>query len=46
MDEALIKDEEDINPEKKDDWGEVQNYIKAINQSIEELKELPISNSY
>ena len=44
MDEALIKDEEDINPEKRDDWGEVQNYIKAINQSIEELKELPISN--
>ena len=44
MDEALIKDEEDINPEKRDDWGEVQNYIKAINQSIEELKKLPISN--
>ncbi len=44
MDEALIKDEEDINPEKRDDWGEVQNYIKAINQSIEELEELPISN--
>lgn len=44
MDEALIKDEEDINPEKRDDWGEVQNYINAINKSIEELKELPISN--
>lgn len=44
MNEALIKDEEDINPEKRDDWREVQNYIKAINKSIEELKELPISN--
>lgn len=44
MDEALIKDEEGINPEKRDDWGEVQNYIKAINKSIEELENLPISN--
>ncbi len=44
MDEALIKDEEDINPEKRDDWGEVQNYINAINKSIEELKNIPISN--
>lgn len=44
MDEALIKDEEDINPEKRDDWGEVQNYINAINKSIEELENIPISN--
>ncbi len=43
MEEALIK-EEDITPEKRDDWAEVQNYIKAINTSIEELKKLPISN--
>lgn len=44
MDEALIKDEEDINPEKRDDWEEVQNYINAINKSIVELENLPISN--
>ena len=44
MDEALIKDEEDINPDKRDDWEEVQNYISAINKSIEELENLPISN--
>ncbi len=43
MEEALVK-EEDINPEKRDDWAEVQNYIKAINISIEELEKLPISN--
>lgn len=43
MEEALIK-EEDIIPEKRDDWAEVQNYIKAINMSIKELEKLPISN--
>ncbi len=43
MEEALVK-EEDINPEKRDDWAEVQNYIKAINTSIAELEKLPISN--
>ena len=43
MEEALVK-EEDIKPEKRDDWAEVQNYIKAINTSIKELEKLPISN--
>lgn len=43
MEEALVK-EEDINPEKRDDWQEVQNYIKAINYSIRGLKTLPLSN--
>jgi Fic family protein len=43
MEEALIK-EEDIVPEKRDDWAEVQNYIKAINTSIKKLEKLPISN--
>ena len=43
MEEALVK-EEDINPENRDDWAEVQNYIKAINTSIKELEILPISN--
>ena len=43
MEEALVK-EEDINPDKRDDWAEVQNYIKAINTSIKDLEKLPISN--
>ncbi len=43
MEEALVK-EEDINPEKRDDWAEVQNYIKAINSSIKDLEKLPISS--
>jgi len=43
MEEALIR-KEDINPGKRDDWAEVQNYIDAINYSIKELEKLPISN--
>jgi len=43
MEEALVQ-EDDINPENRDDWAEVQNYIKAINLSIKELDRLPISN--
>lgn len=42
MEEVLMK-AEDINPEKKDDWTEVHNYINAINYSIERLETLPIS---
>jgi len=43
MEEALL-DEQEIEPEKKDDWQEVQNYIKAIHQAIEQLERLPLSN--
>jgi Fic family protein len=43
MEEVLVK-EEDIKPEKRDDWEEVHNYIKAINYSINRIEKLPISN--
>jgi Fic family protein len=43
MDEALMRREQ-IAPEKRDDWQEVQNYIQAINEAIAELDRLPLSN--
>ncbi len=41
--DVLIK-QEDINPEKRDDWQEVHNYIEALNHAIISLETLPISN--
>lgn len=43
IDEALMP-EEDIKPEKRDDWREVRNYIDAVNVAIGNLKTLPLSN--
>jgi cell filamentation protein, protein adenylyltransferase len=43
IDEALMS-EEQIQPEKRDDWREVRNYIEAVNTAIAELKDLPLSN--
>lgn len=42
MNEVLLP-EGDIDPEKRNDWLEVQNYIKAMNNAISSLGELPVS---
>ncbi len=42
MDEVLAK-KESIDPEKRDDWQEVQNYIQALNEALDELEQLPLS---
>jgi Fic family protein len=42
--EEAFYEERDIVPEQRDDWQEVQNYIQAINQAVEQLKTLPLSN--
>lgn len=41
IDEAVMT-EKNIDPEKRDDWEEVQNYIKALNYSLDRMHELPL----
>ncbi len=43
MADALV-DKQDISPERRDDWQEVQNYIQAMSYAIGALDTLPLSN--
>ncbi len=43
IDEAVM-DKNVIVPEKRDDWQEVQNYIRAMKYAIKQLGRLPLSN--
>ncbi|PKQ69628.1 Fic family protein [Raineya orbicola] len=42
--EQAVQRAEQIHPEQRKDWQEVQNYIEAMNKSIVALQNLPLSN--
>lgn len=44
--EEAVQKKEQISPEKRDDWQEVQNYIIAMNNAVEALDKLPVSSRF
>ncbi|MBI4688209.1 MAG: Fic family protein [Nitrospirae bacterium] len=43
IDEALMPEEE-ISPERRNDWLEVRNYSEAMGNAIKELEQIPLSS--
>lgn len=43
IEEALV-DKGDLDPEKRNDWQEVHNYVQAINVALKQLPHMPLSN--
>lgn len=43
IDEALLS-EEQVAPERRNDWKEVNNYIRALDKAIARLEAVPLSN--
>lgn len=42
VEEALLPGDQ-ISPERRDDWQEVQNYIAAMNYAVKRLQKVPVS---
>lgn len=42
--QEIFLEKEDLNEERRDDWVEVHNYIKAMDSAIEKLETLPFSS--
>ena len=42
LDEAVLREEE-VQPDRRDDWREVQNYVQALDTAISDLDRLPLS---
>lgn len=42
--EEALQEKVEISEEKRNDWEEIQNYIKALNIAIEKLQNIPFSS--
>lgn len=42
--QEVFLQKEEITPDKRDDWEEVQNYIDAMNNAVQQLHTLPFSS--